>query len=1306
MSAEAIEPQAIKPARGFLRTVWRLGAIAFALIAILLALIIGLFRVLVPMVPDFHARIEGAASGALGMPVQFERLDVRWRFKGPELVFYGATVYDTERNVTLLEARDGHVNLNVGAFIVNRAVVPDSVVLRGLNIEIHRDAQGRFSVLGRAARSGESLPRPRSANWPLPDGRYVLRESQVRYTRADGPPVVVPSVDLNIDVDGQRLRLDGSIVPPEGMGNALDLSAELDGGMAAAQALQWQVYVAGSRLFVASLNDLLGAYALPFASGRADIVAWASFTGTSMNNASLDLSVADLGLQSDSDALYQQIKGRFEWDRTPLGWRAEAHDLFMDRGGRSWPLVDASVSLDEGPGGEQRWQATLPFLRLDDVAPLVSALPAHPVVAAVRAHQPRGDLKDVDVIVRRERDSEPQIALSGRFEKLGWAGANRVPGVRGLSGRIRSDELGGALNVESDALAVDAPTLFEQTLEAWRLTGSVSWREQDDGWRIISDNVLLATQDFDALAQFELFTHANDQSPDLTLKADVGDLDIARALNYLPVRVMKPKLVNWLTAALQAGTARSATVNIDGPLDQFPYADAGTSGVFNAVVDVEDLSMVFGRGWPVTTGIDSIVRFDKRALSAAVSAAQFGAARANSGQVEIDDLTDAVLEVTVTTDAPLEDVREYFVTTPSARRYEALLAELVPSGAARTSLSLSMPLKTPRDLDYQVDIVPQGAQLNYRDWPIALEDIRGNVTLSRDGLFSKAATGVLLGRPVAVAVETVPTLDGDTPARAVRVRGSGRTDANVLAERLHPPLADFFRGAADWQADIAFPPLNSATSRPTLITLTSPLDDLAIRLPAPLAKDVGSSRALTAQLAVERDREMILDLTLGEDLAAVFALATDEPKPRIVRGAISLNDGPPILGPRDGVAISGTLAELNCSDWLNLSSERDGEGGVIDLLRTADVKLGQFQIFGQTVNEARVTLDRNVREWLIEVDSADVNGAIFLPFDFRTSGGPVIANMQTLTWLTGEEDSAGVDPRQLPSLRLDAESFRFDDMRFGALSTEIRQVEDGLQIERMTSEAPGFSGTASGTWRYAGGAPSQFSMEIVSTDVKTTLEALGSVGAIDSGEARFTMDINWDDELDSGFIRDHYGKVTVAVGDGQLLNVDPKAGRVFGLISLTALPRRLSLDFRDIFNKGFAFDAIEGEFSLRDGNAFTDNLTLRGPAAQVAVVGRAGIADRDYDQTASVFANFGSSLPIAGAIAGGPAVGAALLIFTELFKDPLKQISRVDYGISGSWTDPQVARLGADGRPSAEPRSEPAAPVEPQETAVTEGASD
>jgi uncharacterized protein YhdP len=127
-----------------------------------------------------------------------------------------------------------------------------------------------------------------------------------------------------------------------------------------------------------------------------------------------------------------------------------------------------------------------------------------------------------------------------------------------------------------------------------------------------------------------------------------------------------------------------------------------------------------------------------------------------------------------------------------------------------------------------------------------------------------------------------------------------------------------------------------------------------------------------------------------------------------------------------------------------------------------------------------------------------------------------------------------------------------------------------------------------------------------------------------------------------------------------------------------ALPRRLALDFRDVFNSGFSFDNITGDFRLVNGEAFTCNLTVAGPAADVGIVGRAGLSARDYDQAVMVSANVGNSLPVVGGLLGGPQVAAALLVFSQVFKKPLKDVGQVYYSVAGSWDTPAIDKLNLE----------------------------
>ena len=145
---------------------------------------------------------------------------------------------------------------------------------------------------------------------------------------------------------------------------------------------------------------------------------------------------------------------------------------------------------------------------------------------------------------------------------------------------------------------------------------------------------------------------------------------------------------------------------------------------------------------------------------------------------------------------------------------------------------------------------------------------------------------------------------------------------------------------------------------------------------------------------------------------------------------------------------------------------------------------------------------------------------------------------------------------------------------------------------------------------------------------------------------------------------------------GQFLDIDPSAGRLFGLLSIQTLPRRLLLDFSDIFGKGLTFDSIEGGFEITDGNAYTNDLYMRGPSADITVTGRTGLADKDYDQVVTVTPQIANSLPVASALFGpvGIGVGAVIYLFNSL-NDNIDKLLRYQYTITGHWDKPVIKKV-------------------------------
>jgi uncharacterized protein YhdP len=328
---------------------------------------------------------------------------------------------------------------------------------------------------------------------------------------------------------------------------------------------------------------------------------------------------------------------------------------------------------------------------------------------------------------------------------------------------------------------------------------------------------------------------------------------------------------------------------------------------------------------------------------------------------------------------------------------------------------------------------------------------------------------------------------------------------------------------------------------------------------------------------------------------------------------------------------------------------------------------------------------RDDSSWLIDIASKPVAGHITVPRDLDTRP-QVVAHMQRLYLERGDGKggAASIDPRELVGLTLDADELGFGARRFGKVQVDVRPDPRGLRLVSFKSRTSALSIEGSGGWLEGpAGFATQLTLELQSSDVAAALADLDLEPVATGKKAAVTASVEWPGAPTTDWMQHVGGRVSLDFETGSLLDIDPGAGRVVGLMSISALPRRLALDFRDVFNKGLVFDDIKGDFELVDGNAYTDDLKVSGPAAEIGVAGRLGLRDRDYSQQAVVAAEPGKILPTVGGLIGGPGVGAALLLFTRIFKEPLKGIGRVSYCVTGSWQAPKVERLGGPGQAEA-----------------------
>jgi len=383
--------------------------------------------------------------------------------------------------------------------------------------------------------------------------------------------------------------------------------------------------------------------------------------------------------------------------------------------------------------------------------------------------------------------------------------------------------------------------------------------------------------------------------------------------------------------------------------------------------------------------------------------------------------------------------------------------------------------------------------------------------------------------------------------------------------------------------------------------------------------------------------------------------------------------------------LRGRADHVVMQEWFDRKGASNSQTGMGDRIRSVDMTIDSLYLLGQHITDHRIRVDRGAQEWLIEFDGADIVGTASVPYDF-TAGLPLVIDMDRLV-LPGNEESptssdTQIDPRSLPPITIKAAEFAIGTRFFGSVEATLERTADGLETNDLTTRDNSFDIVGTGRWVVDESDPTGFHSFLIATmtskDVEETMTRLDYDPGIASDDFAMLLNLDWSGGPRDDFKASLNGEVDVRIGTGQLSDVEPGAGRMFGLVSVVALPRRLALDFRDVFGKGFGFDEIRGKFRVDNGQTFTCNLSLEGPAAAIGIVGRAGLVERDYDQTAVVSASFGNALPIVAAALGGPQVAAVMLIFSQIFKKPLQEVSQIYYGISGSWDEPVIESVTAE----------------------------
>ena len=1282
-----------------------LGYFAFAL------LLLALRYAILPQIENYRGDVEQLIGTAINRPVGIRKIEAHWAGLRPMLNLEGFSIRDAEGRSALgfdqVEAELAwsslwHFQLRLARLELNAP----TLLLR-------RDGAGRFFAAGL-----EITPQPGDeddfTDWLLAQDRVIIRDAGITWLDElrGAPPLELKHLNLQLDNSGSRHRFGFTADPPRQLAARIDIRGDFKGrDLDRLEVWKGEVYAELDYADLAVWRTWVD-YPVALPQGSGALRLWLGFADKQLVSTTADVRLADVRLQlrptlPELDLL--RLEGRLAGRRLDDGFEAELnHFTLATRDGLSLQPTDLKVVWHSAAANRPAQGAVgANGLDLDALARLAAYLPLDQAARArLVRHAPRGRVFDLKLDWKGQLET-PETpgtlqawSVKSRFEGLGLAALGPVPGISGVNGRIEGNEKSGSLRLEGQRAGFELPTVFaDPKLELEAFAADLDWKSAADGLHVNLRQA--AFHNKDAAGEASGTWHALSEGPgELELDARLTRGSGDAVWRYMPLAVGKD-VRDWLRVAIIGGKASETTLKLRGDLRQFPFR-GGKGGVFEVRGKFRDATLRYARSWPEINDIEGELLFEgARMLITGKSGRIFGVGL-REVRAEIADIEQAEELLTVTGKAagPTADFLRFIEASPVGERIDHFTEDMKAEGNGELDLKLSLPLRRLVNSKVAGSYRFDGNRLTVDSDLPPLAEVRGALRFSEDHLEAQGIRGTLLGTPLHVDVKSAG--DGN-----VQINAAGEVGIATLRRQFPHPVFDHLSGSAKWTGSVR------VRKKSAEVKLSSNLIGLSSSLPEPFNKSSGEAMAFNlerkpppdaaarsaagkaataARAATPGAAQDMLDISLGRSLRFQLVRRHDVNPPVITRGLLALGDVSASL-PERSLIVVANLPRANADFWRSLlMSQSPGSiqgGPALSLLPAVqfDLRTADLGVMEKSFHDVRVSGSRaeGATSTRFELKSRELAGN----FEWNSAGsGKLTGRIAQFSIPESVATPAVLQARssevmqRIPALDITVDQLSLKDRALGTvrIAAENKDVYWNTRVDAKNDD-----GTleATGRWRPSPTQPdTRVEFKLGAKSIEKLLARIGHPDAVRRGSASLSGNLSWNG---SPFTIDYptlNGSFKLDASGGQFVKLEPGVGRLLGILSLQSLPRRITLDFRDIFSDGFAFDSIGGQFAVARGVLETKDLQIQGPSAKVLMSGAVNLTAETQNLKVRVQPAVGESLAV-GAMIANPLAGVIAWAAQKIFKDPLDQAFAFEYAVTGSWADPKVDKLGQEKKPEA-----------------------
>ena len=1254
-------------------------------------------RFLLPTLGHYEPQVERWLSHVANRQVELGTIEAHWRgwtpvFRITDVRLAGGDTPAAAPNDAAIRLASLTFSIDPLDLLRSGAFRPREISATGASFVVVRRRDGTVAVeeFGEVAAGGPRRS-DRLAQWMLVQGTMSLFDSRVLWIdeRLGLRPLPLDGLTLHLEQAGDRRRISGSFEPSEA--GRIDFAAEIAGDPFASES-SGSAYFAAHDVDIARLGlDTGPTQAL---SGVVSARVWSSWNAGGPVEGEGTIHVRSPGVVHEGIRRgFDEVSASFKVERAAKGWELATRDLVVATSNGTWPGSSAAaVWMAPSDDREGAVIVNAEFVRIEDLVTFVAppgATAANPMLTALLDAAPRGAIEALQVSVPvTDHIGFDAVRARGRFTDLHIGPGAWPASVEAASGQFEASREGVVADVVGGRLDASVPDWLAQPLRGEKLAGTFAAIPTSEGWWMRFDGTSLATSAGTITAQGWMLAPRDGSVPEVSVALALNGSPIAAARDLVAGRILPEPVSRWLDAAAPFGDVRGARLTFRGHLSDRPLN--GDAGTLEATVKLVVPVLGYARGWPEITDVSALVRFDGRQLDVNIESGRILQSTIREARATIEDVRADVPAVLIEgrIEGASANAVRFLAQSPLRKRFEPMVDSFAIHGDSTIDLKLVVPLKgDKRSITTDGTIALDHNRIDGPGLGRGLAAVNGLIAFRGSTVESDGITATWMDEPIHALVGPSPA----TP-NATRVSIGGRLTRRLLSAFIHErgflegPVPDDsallarIRGDTAWTATLD---LAAAGDRgPAALHIASDLTGLTLDLPPPFGKTSGTARILEIDSRIAPGVGRTTEIRLGGLASAVLRTVPDGGRLRFDRGTIRIGGGPATLPDVPGLSVHGAVPALDTGAWSALLDDlaalrpSDSDTPRPALVREVSVDAGSMTALGMHLPETRIRATRGPDGgWRLNLAGRHLEGVVHLPGDLRTE--PVTADFERFVYEPGSpepgDEPARLDPRTLPALSFSTRRLVIGERDLGRVSFATAPSERGLTIERLDMQTDAFKGDATGRWTLAGDEHlTELALRVYGGDFGRMIESLGFDGStVSGGTTDISLRGSWAGPPADFALERLTGVMHFLSTDGRLTQLEPGvAGHVFGLLTITSLPRRLLLDFGDLFKDGLRYDRIDGSFAIEKGNAHTDDLFMESDTARFEVVGRTGLASRDYDQLVTVIPKISSSLPL------WPIWVAQKILDRNIFDKAFAY----QYTIAGTWNEPVVELVRTERR--------------------------